>query len=66
MPERYPLNTNIEQVQENLLNLASVTSGADEPVAPYAAFWKARDFAHKIASRRVRFPVFVRAITAPS
>ena len=57
---------NIEQVQENLLNLAAVTSGADEPAEPYVAFWKARDFAHKIASRRVRFPEFVKALTSES
>ncbi|HEV2487095.1 MAG TPA: DUF262 domain-containing protein [Terracidiphilus sp.] len=63
MPARRPLNSNIEEVQENLLNLASVTSGEDEPAEPYSAFWKARAFAHKIASRRIRFPVFVKAIT---
>ncbi|WP_058187074.1 DUF262 domain-containing protein [Terracidiphilus gabretensis] len=64
--ERKVLNPNIEQVQDNLLTLASVTSGADEPPEPFVAFWKARDFAHKIASRRVRFPEFVRALTSES
>ena len=64
MPARLPLNPNLEEVRENLLTLASVTSGEDEPAEPYAAFWKARAFAHKIASRRVRFPEFVKAVTA--
>jgi len=63
MPPRLPLNQDLEQVRENLLVLASVTSGDTEPAEPYAAFWRARAFAHKIASRRIRFPEFVRAIT---
>jgi len=63
MPPRLPLNKDLDQVRENLLVLASVTSGDTEPAEPYAAFWKARAFAHKIASRRVRFPEFVKAIT---
>jgi hypothetical protein len=64
MPVRHPLNNNLDQVRENLLSLASVTSGDDEPAPPYVAFWKARAFAHKIASRRVRFPEFVKAVSA--
>ena len=64
MPARYPLNDDLDQVRENLLILASVTSGDNEPPPPYAAFWKARAFAHKIASRRVRFPEFVKAVSA--
>lgn len=62
MLSRKPLNPDLEQVQENLLTLASVTSGSDEPSEPYVEYWKAKNFAHKIASRRVRFPFFVKAI----
>jgi len=65
MPVRHPLNKNLDQVRENLLVLASVTAGDNEPAPRYAAFWKARAFAHKIASRRIRFPEFVRAVSAP-
>ena len=64
MPARLPLNPDLDQVRDKLLTLASVTSGEDEPAEPYTAFWKARAFAHKIASRRVRFPEFVKAVTA--
>jgi hypothetical protein len=41
----------------------STLTPEEQEGSPYVAFWKARAFAHKIASRRIRFPEFVKAIT---
>jgi hypothetical protein len=64
MPVRSLLNRNLDQVRENLLTLASIISSENEPAQPYVAFWKARAFAHRIASRRIRFPEFVKAVSS--
>ena len=51
--------------RENLLNLASVITSDEIPAAPLDTFWKAsKSTTHRIASRRVRFPVYVDALTS--
>jgi Protein of unknown function DUF262 len=50
----------------NLLQLASVID-ADEPPREFSAFWRAsKASTQRIASRRVRFPVFYRALLPAS
>ena len=64
MPRRLPIFANLDQVRENLLTLASVIASEDEPPEPYTNFWKSsKSSTQRIASRRVRFPVFVNALT---
>jgi len=56
--------TNETQVRDNLQVLASIIDDSDGLLdAPYAEFWKAsRSSTQRIASRRVRFPFYVRAV----
>ena len=52
-------------VFEVLQLLASVIDSATEPGPPLTEFWRAsRASTQRIASRRVRFPVYVRALGA--
>ena len=54
---------NLDRVRDNLLLLGTIISNDEEPAAPYADFWRAsRSSTQRIASRRVRFPVYVRAL----
>jgi Protein of unknown function DUF262 len=53
----------LDRVRENLYLLADVISQEDEPNPPLTAFWKAsHSSTQRIASRRVRFPFYVRAL----
>ena len=62
LPPRVPMGQ-IDQVRDNLLNLAAIIADDDEPPPPLTEFWKAsKSSTHRIASRRVRFPVFVVAL----
>lgn len=64
MPPQAPLGANPDQVMENLLTLAAIIASEDEAPEPYTDFWKAsKSSTQRIASRRVRFPVFVKALT---
>lgn len=63
LPARLPIG-NLDQVRENLLNLGSIIASENEPSQPYTVFWKAsKSSTHRIASRRVRFPEFIKALT---
>lgn len=63
VPPRGNLSADLDQVRENLLTLAAIIAAADEPPAPYAEFWKAsKSSTQRIASRRIRFPEFVKAL----
>ena len=58
------MSRNLDHVRDNLLLLGTIISNDAEPAAPYADFWRAsRSSTQRIASRRVRFPVYVRALT---
>jgi hypothetical protein len=64
MPKRLPISANLDQVIDNLQTLAFVIASVDEPPQPNTEFWKAsKSSTQRIASRRVRFPVFVNALT---
>jgi len=66
---RYPrtMATNIDRVRDNLLSLAAIIASDDEPAAPYSEFWKtSRSSTQRIASRRVRFQAYVRALSSES
>jgi hypothetical protein len=53
----------LDHVRENLLLLASVIDSDEEPGEPLAVFWRASNSStQRIASRRVRFPFYVRAL----
>ncbi len=53
----------LDHVRENLFLLADMISAEDEPEAPFATFWKAsHSSTQRIASRRIRFPFYVRAL----
>ena len=53
----------LDRVRENLFLLADVIGAEDEPAAPLAPFWKAaHSSTQRIASRRIRFPFYVRAL----
>jgi Protein of unknown function DUF262 len=63
MPPRRPLLP-LDDARDNLLQLASVITSEDEPPEPYADFWKAsKSSTQRIASRRVRFPMYVDALS---
>ena len=54
---------NLDDVRDRLLMLGSIIDSDAEPEEPYAEFWRAsRSSTQRIASRRVRFPFFVRAL----
>lgn len=54
---------NLDTICETLMLLASVIDSAIEPGPPLADFWRAsRASTQRIGSRRVRFPVYVRAL----
>jgi hypothetical protein len=62
MPHRVPMGQ-LDHVRDNLLTLASIIASSDEAVPPYTDFWKAsKSSTQRIASRKVRFPVFVDAL----
>jgi hypothetical protein len=53
----------LDQVRENLFVLGSIIDSENEPPQQYVDFWKAsRSTTQRIASRRVRFPVYVSAL----
>jgi hypothetical protein len=53
----------LDRVRENLFLLADVIGAEDEPAAPLTPFWKAsHSSTQRIASRRIRFPFYVRAL----
>ncbi|MGA2001591.1 MAG: DUF262 domain-containing protein [Terriglobales bacterium] len=55
----------LDRVRDNLLLLGAIVDGDAEPAEPYAEFWKAsRSSTQRIASRRVRFPFYVRALSS--
>jgi hypothetical protein len=55
--------SDLDQVRENLLLLAALIDTDDEPGEPLIPFWKAsHSSTQRIASRRVRFPFYVRAL----
>jgi hypothetical protein len=57
------ISNNLDNVRDNLLTLASVIDRETEPEEPYGEFWRAsRSSTQRIASRRIRFPFFVRAL----
>lgn len=54
----------LDRVRDNLQYLGSLIDTPDEP-PQYADFWKAsRSTTHRISSRRIRFPVYLRALSA--
>jgi hypothetical protein len=56
------ISKNLDQARDNLLFLGSIIDRDEEPAAPYAEFWRAsKSSTQRIASRRVRFPFFVKA-----
>jgi hypothetical protein len=63
MPARGTIR-NLDTARENLLNLAAIIASPEEAPAPYTDFWRAsKSTTHRIASRRIRFPVYVDALT---
>jgi len=53
----------LDRVRDNLLLLATTISSDDELDTPLAPFWKAsHSSTQRIASRRIRFPYYVRAL----
>jgi hypothetical protein len=59
------MSSNLDGIRENLLFLGSIIANDNEPSHPYAEFWRAsRSSTQRIASRRVRFPVYVNAISS--
>lgn len=57
----------LDRVRENLFLLASLISADDEPDEALAQFWRAsQSSTQRIASRRVRFPFYVRALGSNS
>lgn len=58
---------NLDRMRDNLLLLASLIGAEDEPDEQLADFWKAsHSSTQRIASRRVRFPFYVRAVGSDS
>jgi hypothetical protein len=56
-----------DSIRENLLDLASIITSESIPAPPLDVFWRASNSTtHRIASRRVRFPVYVKALTSDS
>jgi hypothetical protein len=61
------LEENLDRAREKLQQLGSIIDSEDEPSQKYLAFWKAsRSTTQRIASREIRFPVFLRALTPPA
>ena len=64
MPVRASLASDLDQARENLLNLGAIIASDEEPAAPYKDFWRAsKSSTQRIASRKIRFPHFLKAIT---
>jgi Protein of unknown function DUF262 len=58
---------NLDRVRDNLFLLAAVVSADEEPDPPLSNFWRAsHSSTQRIASRRVRFPFYVRALGTDS
>jgi len=56
--------SNLGMAQRNLLVLAEIV-GSDEPSEGFSAFWRAsKSSTQRIASRRIRFPVYWAALSA--
>jgi hypothetical protein len=65
LPTKLPMATDLDTVRDNLLTLGSTILSASEPPPPLAEFWRAsKATTHRIASRRIRFPFFVKALTS--
>ena len=61
-PKQLPKN--LDHARNNLMLLASIIDSDAEPPRKFLEFWKAsRATTQRIASRRVRFPMYVRALT---
>jgi hypothetical protein len=61
LPKAMPKD--LDKVRDHLLLLAALIDSDIEPGPPLTDFWKAsRSSTQRIASRRVRFPVFVRML----
>lgn len=57
------IEENLDCAREKLLQLGSIIDSDAEPPPKYLKFWKAsRSTTQRIASRQIRFPVFVRAL----
>jgi hypothetical protein len=53
-----------DKAQENLLVLAEIITSESVPEPPFDTFWQAsKSTTHRISSRRIRFPIFVNALT---
>jgi hypothetical protein len=53
-----------DKALENLLTLAEVITSESVPEPPFDRFWQAsRATTHRISSRRIRFPIFVKSLT---
>lgn len=60
------LEDNLDRAREKLQQLGSIIDSEEEPTKKYLRFWKAsRATTQRIASREIRFPVFVAALTPP-
>ena len=58
---------NLDHARDNLLLLGATIDENTEPAEPLAAFWKAsQSSTQRIASRKVRFPFYVRALGSDS
>jgi hypothetical protein len=56
---------NLDRVRDNLIFIGVLIDNEAEPAKPLAEFWRAsRASTQRIASRRVRFPFFVRALSS--
>lgn len=57
------IGDDLDTVRENLLLLGSIIDADEEPPEPYAEFWRAsKSSTQRIASRRIRYPVFLKAL----
>ena len=59
------IGPDLGRVRENLLTLGSVIAREEPPIGTYAEFWlHSRRSTQRIASRRVRFPFFTKAMSS--
>jgi hypothetical protein len=55
----------LDLARDNLRVLGSIVDSPEVPAGPHEAFWKAsRGTTQRIASRRIRFPFYVRALSS--